>query len=175
MRVHGALARARSVGASGARGGGIGEHAQRVGAASVKKTRTMMHKAAPFTASCNGLIDMDDDTDEIADPAGTVFSGISPSHLIIEVRGTVPDDVDRSGGEEEEEEEEEEDEDEEEEKEEEEDGVGGSDDLKVEDEPQPGDDTRPAKTNATATCAVLTTVVVVLVAPLLRSQREWPI
>ena len=130
----------------------------------MKKTCTMMHKAAPFTASCNGLIDMDDDTDEIADPAGTVFSGVSPSHLIIEVRGTVPDDVDRSGDEEKEEEE----------QQEEEDG-GGDDDFQVEDEPQPGDDARPAKTNATATCAVLTTVVVVLVAPLLRSQREWPI
>ena len=110
----------------------------------------MMHKAAPFTASCNGLIDMDD-TDEVADPAGTVFSGVSSAHLIIEVRGTVPDDVDRSGGVEEEEEEE--------------DASG---------EPQAGDDTGPAKTNATATCAVLTTVLVVLVVPLVRSQRGRP-
>ena len=115
----------------------------------------MMHKAAPFTASCNGLIDMDDDTDEVADPAGTVFSGVSPSHLIIEVRGTVPDDADRSGGGEEDEE----------------DSSGGGDDDFQQDEPQAGDDTRPAETNATATCVVLTTVVVVLVAPLLRSQR----
>lgn len=50
----------------------------------------MMHKASPFTASCNGLIDMDDDTEEVADPAGTVFSGVNPSHLIIELPGVAP-------------------------------------------------------------------------------------
>jgi hypothetical protein len=123
----------------------------------------MMHKASPFTASCNGLIDMDDETDEVADPAGTVFSGIDPSHLIIEVPSKVPQSDDVTG--------------------EDDDGDGDNTEEDEEEEAQPRlttttlvddvDGTEPAdygvKTDP-AMCVVLTALV--LVVPLLRSQRR---
>ena len=114
----------------------------------------MMHKAAPFTASCNGLIDMDDETDEVADPAGTVFSGVNPSHLIIEVRskasvnatdeyaGDCDDDCDDG------------------------DDGGGAHHQHRKDKPE----NQTAKSDPTGVCAALVAALVLV--PLLHSQRE---
>jgi hypothetical protein len=114
-----------------------------------KSYAQMMHKAAPFTASCNGLIDLDDETDEVADPAGTVFSGVHPSHLIVEVRSKVPANVPLAGG----------DDDKEEEEEEESEPDNGAD---------PADD--GVKKTSTTTCVVLAAALV-LVVPLIRSAQ----
>ena len=114
----------------------------------------MMHKAAPFTASCNGLIDMDDETDEVADPAGTVFSGVHPCHLIIEVRSKAPANVPLAGGDEDEEDEEDEDE-----------------ESQSDDEADPADDgVKKAIKASTTVCAVLAAALV-LVVPLIRSAQ----
>ena len=42
----------------------------------------MMHKASPFTASCNGLIDLAED-DAAAEAAGTVFGGLNSMQGIV--------------------------------------------------------------------------------------------